>query len=89
MHDLIATTCRVFGVSSDELRGPSREQWIAHARFAVAWALRKHDPRRSFRAIGEALGGRGHATILHAIGRAETLAREDAEYALRLAELWP
>jgi chromosomal replication initiation ATPase DnaA len=60
-----------------------------YARFAVAWALHKHDPRRSFQSIGEALGGRDHATILHAIERAETLARADAEYALRLAELWP
>jgi chromosomal replication initiator protein len=87
--ELLQTTCRVFGVTQGELLGPSRERRIAYARFALAWALRKHDPRRSFEAIGVTLGGRDHATILHAIARAEALARDDADYALQLAELWP
>lgn len=89
MHDLIATTCRVFRVTVEELCGPSRIRRIAYARFALAWAMRQHDPRRSFAAIGEVLGGRNHTTILYAIERAETLARDDVDYALRLAELWP
>jgi chromosomal replication initiator protein len=87
--DLMETTCRVFGVTVEELLGPSRARRIAYARFALAWALRKHDPRRSFQAIGATLGGRDHATILHAIARAEELARDDQDYALQLAELWP
>lgn len=87
--DLIKTTCRVFEVTVEELLGPSRARRVAYARFALAWAMRKHDPRRSFQAIGEALGGRDHATILHAIARAEELARNDQDYAHQLAELWP
>jgi chromosomal replication initiation ATPase DnaA len=87
--DLIQTACRVFGVTVDELLGPSRKRRIVYARFACAWALRKHDPSRSFQAIGQALGGRDHATILNAIARAEELARDDQDYALQLAELWP
>jgi chromosomal replication initiator protein len=87
--ELLQTTCHVFGVTRDELLGPSRERRIAYARFALAWALRKHDPRRSFQAIGSTLGPRDHATILHAIARAEALAHGDADYALQLAELWP
>jgi chromosomal replication initiator protein len=89
MHDLITTTCRLFGVSPDELCGPSKRRRIAYARFVLAWAIRQHDPGRSFAAIGQALGGRDHTTILYAIERAEALARADADYALRLAELWP
>jgi chromosomal replication initiator protein len=87
--DLMETTCRVFNVTVEELLGPSRERRIVYARFALAWAMRKHDPRRSFQAIGLILGGRDHATILHAIARAEELARDDQDYALQLAELWP
>jgi chromosomal replication initiator protein len=87
--ELLQTACRVFGVTRDELVGPSRARRVAYARFACAWALRKHDPRRSFQAIGLTLGGRDHATILHAIARAEELAREDQDYAHQLAELWP
>lgn len=89
MNELLRTACTLFGVTPDELCGPSRERRIAYARFAVAWALRKHDPSRSFAAIGAMLGGRNHTTILHAIERAEALARDDADYAHQLAELWP
>lgn len=89
MTEVLHTACRVFGVTAEELCGPSRARPIAYARFAVAWAMRKHDPSRSFQAIGEALGGRNHSTILYAIERAEALARDDASYALCLAELWP
>jgi chromosomal replication initiator protein len=87
--DLIQTACRVFGVTVEELVGPGRERRIAYARFACAWALHKQDPSRSYRAIGEALGGRHHTTILNAIARAEELARDNGDYALQLAELWP
>jgi chromosomal replication initiator protein len=87
--DLIETACRVFGVTVEELRGPSRARRIAYARFACAWALRKHDSRRSFQAIGGVLGGRHHTAVMHAIERAEEIARHDADYALQLAELWP
>jgi chromosomal replication initiation ATPase DnaA len=87
--DLIETTCRVFGVTRDELLGPSRERRIAYARFACAWAIHKSDPTRSYRAIGEVLGGRHHTTILNAIARAEELAHHDQDYARQLAELWP
>lgn len=89
MSELIATTCRLFHVSTEELCGPSRCRRVAHARFALAWAIRQHDPTRSFAAIGELLGGRDHATILYAIERAEELACLDIDYALCLAELWP
>jgi chromosomal replication initiator protein len=88
-NTIIDSTCRIFGVTPDELAGPSRARRIAHARFALAWAMRQHDPGRPFAAIGAALGGRDHTTILYAIERAEALARDDADYALRLAEFWP
>ena len=87
--ELLQTACRVFNVTVEELLGPSCARRIAYARFALAWAMRKHDPSRSFQAIGATLGGRDHATILHAIKRAEELARDDADYARQLAELWP
>jgi chromosomal replication initiator protein len=87
--DLIQIACQVFGVTRDELLGPSRERRVAYARFALAWALRKHDPNRSFQAIGVILGGRNRATILHAIARAESLAHGDLDFALQPAELWP
>jgi chromosomal replication initiator protein len=87
--DLMETICRVFEVTVEELLGPSRARRIAYARFACAWALHKQDPSRSYRAIGEALGGRHHTTILNAITRAEELAGDNQDYALQLAELWP
>ncbi len=54
-----------YGLTVEELEGPSRRKDIAHAR-QVAIYLARELTSSSFPALGGALGGRDHSTIMHA-----------------------
>ncbi len=74
----------VFGVTLADLTGPRRTPDLVQARFAAAYALRRHCQDMPLCAIGEALGGRDHSTIINALRRAEALAQRDADYDAKL-----
>jgi len=54
-----------YGLTVEELEGPSRRKDIAHAR-QVAIYLARELTSSSFPALGAAFGGRAHSTIMHA-----------------------
>lgn len=58
---------KLTGFSVDELKGEGRNQPLVHARWAVAYLLRKRG--WTARRIGILLGNRDHTTILHALNR--------------------
>ncbi len=57
------------GFPSDEVRGPSRQRELVRARAVIAHELRLAPWELSLPAIGRALGGRHHTTILALLGR--------------------
>jgi chromosomal replication initiator protein len=59
---VIAQISQAFGVSLGDLTGPKRHQRIYLARMAAAKAMR--ETGMTFAAIGKALGGRDHTTIM-------------------------
>lgn len=54
-----------FGLSKADLRGPSRQRYIAHARQEFMYLANKAG--RSLPQIGLFLGGRHHTTVLHGV----------------------
>jgi chromosomal replication initiator protein len=70
-----------------DLTGRRRTARIVQARFAAAYALHRQYPGMPLSAIGRALGGRDHSTIINAIRRAEALARNDSDYHAKLRAL--
>lgn len=72
-----AETAKVFAVSVAELKGRTRPDVVAHARFAFV-GLSCRYTGKSLRHIGAFLGGRDISTICHARTRFfELLADED------------
>lgn len=69
--------CREYRVSVEKLIGPRRHRPIVKVRNELAARLRQligpDGKPRSFPEIGQAIGGRDHSTIIHAIGRHEEL----------------
>ncbi len=61
---VIQETARHFGVSVDDLKGKSRRKEIALAR-QVAMYLAREETDAALAAIGAALGGRDHSTVLY------------------------
>jgi chromosomal replication initiation ATPase DnaA len=67
--EVIASEARRFGFKPADIIGRGRTQYLAHARAAVARALRALG--LSYAEIGARLGGRDHTTILKNIQEAD------------------
>ena len=65
---IIDEVANTFGVSGDELVGPSRRKRIVRARH-VAMYLLHEDLGMTDTAIGRLLGGRNHSTVVNAVGK--------------------
>jgi len=66
---------RRYGLTVEELEGPSRRKDIAHAR-QVAIYIARELTSSSFPALGSAFGGRDHSTIMHAYQKVQELLRD-------------
>jgi chromosomal replication initiator protein len=84
---ILHRAAELFAVTTKDLTGPRRTPDLLHARFAAAYALRRYCQDMTLCAIGRALGGRDHSTIINALRRAEVLAQRDTDYAAKLRAL--
>jgi chromosomal replication initiation ATPase DnaA len=85
--DLLVKAAELFRLPIAAIVGPSRQRRITLARFAVARAARRAG--HTWVAIGEALGGRDHTTIIAAEQRAADLEQTDRWFATQMAALLP
>ena len=60
------TVCEYFNISHDTLISPSRKRQIVQARQIAMYLCRNHIPSCSISTIGAQIGGKDHATVLHA-----------------------
>ncbi len=75
-----------FGVDVENLKSLSRQARVVMAR-QVAMYLMRHLTDTSLPAIGKALGGKDHSTVLHAVKKIGKLVLEDAQVADDVAAL--
>ncbi|MBI4728210.1 MAG: chromosomal replication initiator protein DnaA [Acidobacteria bacterium] len=74
--DLIIAECAgYFGISRDDLGGPSRVRQLVHARQVAMYLCRELTPL-SLPKVGEVFGGRDHTTVMHAEGKIKRLMGE-------------
>jgi hypothetical protein len=79
LPQLVAATAEIGGMDTTELVAPCRIGWNVKLRAAVILAA-VDVFGKSWSEIGRALGGRNHATMIHAYKAAERLAEHDAEF---------
>lgn len=77
--ELINECARLFDVHPRDLVGDSRLGFLMPARFALYKALRLRG--WSYSAIGKAVGGRDHSTVMYGVKRAEYMMERDESYA--------
>ncbi len=87
VDEVLSQTADVFGRTSAELVGRSRQRPIVEARQAAMWAIRQHYPSLSLETIGMALGGRHYTTVMHALAAVEERAQQSASYRAQLQQL--
>jgi len=85
---LISLIASAFGLSADDLTGPSRMRHIVLARQAACWVLRQASPL-SQTEIGRLLGGRDHTTIGYSIAQIERRIASDPLLRAQLHSLLP
>ncbi len=77
---IMAQTVDYFGITIEDLCGPSRARGMAHAR-QVAMYLCRNLTQLSLPKIGQAFGGRDHTTVMHANRKVrESLASDRTVY---------
>lgn len=80
MTDIISAVCESFDVSVQDVQGPSRKQEFVLPRMAICHIAYTHGVA-SLVQIGTVLGGRNHATVIHAIKQVdESLLVTDEEF---------
>ena len=69
IRDVIDYVTLHYMVSFDEIQSQSRKQHLAEPRQIIHWMLRNHVVfnRLSLKAVGELVGARDHATVLHSV----------------------
>lgn len=87
MNPIVKRTAEIFGLSPEEITGPSRARHIVIARQAAVWALRQRHPDMSCCALSAAVGRKDHTTALWAIAAAERRAAARPDYAAKLDQI--
>ncbi|MBP3227225.1 MAG: chromosomal replication initiator protein DnaA [Bacteroidaceae bacterium] len=78
VNDVLVAVAKQTGVTRRDIGSKSRRAPVVAARHMAAYLLKKHLDLR-YTDIGEALGGRDHSTVLHALRQADArLATDEA-----------
>lgn len=74
---VMTVTCDYFDISRDDLLSKSRRRQIVQARQIAMYMCRTLIKNQSLSAIGSEIGGKDHATVLHACSTVEDLMQTD------------
>lgn len=84
---VVARVAAAFGVKAKDLLGPSRLRTVLVPRQVAMYLARKAVGLPLAR-VGELVGGRNHATVLHAVRKIEAALKTDPTLAHTVTQLW-
>ena len=73
VNEIMHVTAETFGVTVEELIGPSRRRPLVVARQICMYVVREMLPDTSFPAIAREFGNRDHTTVMHAVKKIKAL----------------
>ena len=74
---IVKTVCEYFNITRDTLLSKTRKRQIVQARQIAMYECRNLIPNCSLSTIGSELGGKDHATVLHACSTVQDLMSTD------------
>jgi chromosomal replication initiator protein len=77
METIISTVCEYFNITREQMLSRSRVRQIVQARQIAMYECRNLSPNCSLSTIGSELGGKDHATVLHACSTVQDLMSTD------------
>jgi chromosomal replication initiator protein len=78
--------CEMMGVKREDFASPRRTREIAQARQIAMYLSKKHT-KAPLTAIGAAIGGKNHATVLHSCKQVANLAETDRGFRSQIEEI--
>ena len=86
IENICKVVCDHFGLDEEKFNSKKRTREIAQAR-QIAMFLSKNHTKAPLTAIGSAIGGKNHATVLHACKAVTNLMETDREFRGQLEEI--
>lgn len=86
LDDIIANCCHHWGVAPDDVFSKSRKANIVNVRQTIMYLAQQLTKLTASR-IGLLVGGRNHATVLHAIHQIDNRLATDADYAQQVKDI--
>lgn len=83
---IVKVTCEYLNLDSEQFNSPKRTREIAQAR-QMAMFISKRHTKAPLTAIGAAIGGKNHATVLHACKAISNLIETDKNFKRQMEEL--
>jgi len=77
---ILKTVCEYFNITRDQLLAPTRKRQIVQARQIAMYECRNLVPNCSLSTIGAELGGKDHATVVHACTQVADLVATDKQF---------
>ena len=77
---ILKTVCEYFNITRDQLLAPTRKRQIVQARQIAMYECRNLIPNCSLSTIGAELGGKDHATVVHACTTVQDLVQIDKQF---------
>ena len=78
---IMAFAADFYGIDMVQLCGQRRDRHLVEARALAAWGLRNAGLQWTYTAIGRAMAGRDHTTIINLVRRAEQYRKQSARFA--------
>lgn len=79
VEQIIGVVCRNFNITADAMNSSKRTRELAQARQIVMFLAKQHT-KSSLSAIGAAVGGRNHSTVLHSCKTVTNLMETDKQF---------
>lgn len=86
INDIQKVVCSFFNLTSEALMSKTRKREIVQAR-QIAMYLSKNHTKASLASIGSQIGGKDHATVLHACKTVKDLIETDKHFRQHIAEI--
>ncbi len=77
---ILKTVCEYFNITREQLVAPTRKRQIVQARQIAMYECRNLIPNCSLSTIGAELGGKDHATVVHACSTVQDLIQTDKQF---------
>ena len=77
---ILKTVCEYFNITRDQLLATTRKRQIVQARQIAMYECRNLIPNCSLSTIGAELGGKDHATVVHACSTVQDLVQIDKQF---------